>query len=225
MIWAKLLQDGYSVSKNTVRKYMNCELGLKSIVRPKKNYSQGVPHAVFPNLLQQDFTADTPNQKWCIDFTYIPLMGGGMRYNCTVIDLYRRKVVASVTDGKITADLAIRTVKKALASIGSRKAHRLILHSDQGSQFTSKAFVEFCAQAGITQSMSRAGYPYDNAVMERYFNTLKNECLYHQEFRSEKTLYRTIEHFAYVYYNYQRPHSYNNYTPPCRPSTLTNKHY
>ena len=74
-----------------------------------------------------------------------------------------------------TSNLAIRTLQKALESQPPIKGG-LILHSDQGSQFTSKAFVEFCESVNVTQSMSKAGYPYDNAPMERYFNTLKNEC-------------------------------------------------
>ena len=90
----------------------------------------------------------------------------------------------------------------------------LILHSDQGSQFTSKAFVEFCESVNVTQSMSKAGYPYDNAPMERYFNTLKNECTNLYEFTTEETLYQKVEEFAYVDYNHVRPHSYNGYRTP-----------
>ena len=81
----------------------------------------------------------------------------------------------------------------------------LVLHSDQGAQDTSKALVEYCESVGVTQSMSRAGCPYNNAPMERYFNTLKNECTNLYEFRSEEALYRTVEEFAYVMYNHVRP--------------------
>ena len=84
---------------------------------------------------------------------------------------------AGITDRHITSDLAIRTLKKALESQPVLKGE-LILHSDQGSQFTSKAFVEFCESVHVTQSMSKAGYPYDNAPMEGYFNTLKSEMIY-----------------------------------------------
>ena len=83
----------------------------------------------------------------------------------TIIDLHNRSVVASITDRHITSDLAIRTLKKALESQPALKG-KLILHSDQGSQFTSKAFVEFCESVHVTQSMSKAGYPYDNARMD-----------------------------------------------------------
>lgn len=165
---------------------MNTELGLRSIVRPKKpDYGHTKPHKVFENKIKQDFTADTVNQKWCTDFTYLFLDDHEVRYNCTIIDLHDRSVVASITDCHITSDLAIRTLQKALDSQPAIKGE-LILHSDQGSQYTSKAFVEFCKSVHVTQSMSKAGYPYDNAPMERYFNTLKNECTNLYEFQTEK---------------------------------------
>ena len=88
------------------------------------------------------------------------------------------------------------------------------MHSDQGVQFTSKVFTEFCKENNTTQSMSKVGYPYDNAPMERYFNMLKNECINLYEFKTEEALYKTVSDFAYVEYNYVRPHSYNNYATP-----------
>ena len=90
----------------------------------------------------------------------------------------------------------------------------IIVHSDQGSQYTSKAFIEFCKSVHVTQSMSKAGYPYDNAPMERYFNTLKNECTNLYEFTTEEALYQKVEEFAYIDYNHIRPHSFNGYRTP-----------
>ena len=209
-----LERKGYFYSPATVHKYMNTELGLHSIVRPKKpRYEHGKPHKVFENKLKQDFTADEINRKWCTDFTYLFLADHDVRYNRTIIDLHDRSVIASITDRSITSDLAIRTLRKALDSQPKIKGE-LILHSDQGSQFTSKAFVEFCESVHVTESMSKAGYPYDNAPMERYFNTLKNECTNLHEFKTEEVLYQTVEEFAYVEYNYVRPHSYNGYATP-----------
>lgn len=209
-----LERKGYFYSQTTVHKYMNTELGLHSIVRPKKPvYEHVKPHKVFDNKLKQDFAADEINRKWCTDFTYLFLANHDVRYNCTIIDLHDRSVIASITDRNITSDLAIRTLQKALDSQPKIKGE-LILHSDQGSQFTSKAFVEFCESVHVTQSMSKAGYPYDNAPMERYFNTLKNECINLREFKTEEALYQTVEEFAYVEYNYVRPHSFNGYATP-----------
>ena len=209
-----LERRGIKKSNLTVHKYMNKEMGLSAIVRRKKpEYQKVKPHKVFDNLLKQDFYADSINQKWATDFTYLPLSNGEMRYNCTVIDLHDRSVVASITDCNITSDLAIRTVKKALESQPGQIAG-VILHSDQGSQYTSKSFTEFCAENNVVQSMSKAGYPYDNAPMERYFNTLKNELIYLHDYHDEKTLYSAVEDFAYVTYNHVRPHSYNDYLTP-----------
>jgi transposase InsO family protein len=193
---------------------MNTELGLHSIVRHKKpGCEHGKAHKVFGNKLNQNFTADEINRKWCTDFTYLFLSNHDVRYNCTIIDLHDRSVIASITDKNITSDLAIRTLKKALDS-QPEISGELILHSDQGTQFTSKAFVEFCESVNVTQSMSKAGYPYDNAPMERYFNTLKNECTNLFEFKTEEALYKAVDEFAYVDYNYVRPHSYNGYKTP-----------
>ena len=209
-----LQREGVWYSRTTVHKYMNTLLGLRSIVRPKKPaYKYGEPHKLFDNKLRQNFTADGINQKWCTDFTYLFLSDQDTRYNCTILDLHDRSVAASITDRSITSDLAIRTLQKALDSQPEIKGE-LILHSDQGSQFTSKAFVEFCESVHVTQSMSKAGYPYDNAPMERYFNTLKNECTNLYEFETEEPLYQKVEEFAYVEYNYVRPHSFNNYATP-----------
>ena len=205
---------GIKLSNLTVHKYMNKELKLSSIVRRKKpNYRKGKPHKIFDNLIKQEFGADSRNKKWCTDFTYLFLTDGSKRYNCTILDLYDRSVIASITDKNITADLAIRTLKKALESQPKIK-EKLILHSDQGSQYTSKDFVEFCESVGVTQSMSKAGYPYDNAPMERYYNTLKNELINLHYYHTDEELNSSIEEFAYITYNHVRPHSYNNYKTP-----------
>lgn len=214
MMQAYLDRKGEHISSTTVHKYMNTEMGLRSIVcRKKPGYKHGMPHKVFPNIINQDFTADKINSKWCTDFTYLFLDGGQTRYNCTIIDLHDRSVVASITDRNITSDLAIRTLKKALDSQPKIRG-KLILHSDQGSQFTSKEFTEYCESVNVTQSMSKAGYPYDNAPMERYFNTLKNELIYSRNYKNEKELYDAIDNFAYVTYNHERPHTYDNGRTP-----------
>ena len=206
---------GINISCSTVHKYMNTEMQLFLISRRKKpNYESGKAHKVYDNKLKQDFRADEINQKWCTDFTYLFLTDGSKRYNCTILDLHDRSVVASITDKNITSDLAKRVLDKAIKSQPGIDLSKLILHSDQGSQYTSKEFTEFCEELGITQSMSKAGYPYDNAPMERYFNTLKTELIYLHYYRTETELYTAVEEFSYVHYNHVRPHSYNNYKTP-----------
>ncbi len=199
------------LSPNTVYTYMK-ELGLKSITRQKYTYKKGEAHKVFANLLNRDFKASKPNEKWCTDFTYLQLSNGSKRYNCTILDLYDRSVVASINSNKIDTKLAIKTLQAAM--IHAKGAKGIILHSDQGCQYTSKAFTEFCEQNGITQSMSRAGCPYDNAPMERFYNTLKNEFYYLYTFNSDCVLNKCIDDYIFTRYNYSRPHSYNGGLSP-----------
>jgi putative transposase len=202
------------LSKTTVHKYMNKELRLTSIVKRKKpEYVKGHAHKVFPNLLNQNFTTDKVNRVWCTDFTYLFLSDGRKRYNCSIIDLCDRSVVASLTGREITSELAISTLKKAIASQPKLNTG-LILHSDQGSQYTSEAFTEYCKSVDIAQSMSRAGCPYDNAPMERYFNTLKNELIYHHYYHNDNELNEAVNNFAYVWYNHVRPHTFNGGLTP-----------
>lgn len=118
---------------------------------------QGKPHTLlYANTTKRNFMTDKANQVWCTDFTYVFLTNGSICYNCTIIDSYDRSVVASETGKWITSDLAIMTLDKALRS-QKNKPKNLILHSDQGSSFTSVQFVLYCGEHGITQSMSVAG--------------------------------------------------------------------
>ena len=178
-----LRRKGTYISCATVPKYMK-KMQLFSVSRRKKpGYVHGAAHKVYDNRLKQNFHAKKRNRKWCTDFTYLTLADGSKRYNCTIIDLYDRSVTASITDRKITSDLEKRTLEKAIRSQSGIDLKQLVLHSDQGSQYTSREFTEFCIEKGITQSMSKAGYPYDNAPMERYFNTLKTEFLRNMRYR------------------------------------------
>ena len=161
-----LARKGIHYSPITIHKYTNKEMGLYAIVRPKKpEYTHRKPHKIFENKLAGNFTAERANQKWCTDLTYLFLKNGEVRYNCSILDLYDRSIIASITDRHIISELAIRTLQKALDSQPERTGE-LLLHSDQGAQYTSKAFIEYCESVHVTQSMSRTGYPYDNAPME-----------------------------------------------------------
>ena len=209
-----LEREGIYLSKTTVQKYMNEELKLQSICRRKRpGYRKSRPHKIFPNLLHQDFRVTEKNQVWCTDFTFLYLTNGDLRFNCTVLDLYDRSVVGTADGYWISTDLAIEALEKALRS-QPVFPQGLILHSDQGSQFTSVKFITYCQEHGIIQSMSKAGCPYDNAPMERYYNTLKEELVNRFYFRTDEELSRSISEYAYVYYNQVRPHSHNGYLTP-----------
>ena len=110
------------------------------------------------------------------------------------------------------AQLAIDTLEKALKRNPSEKT--ILLHSDQGSQYTSKAFTEFCERKKIQQSMSKAGCPYDNAAMESFYGTFKAEFSKMHTFETDEQLNRATVDYIYGYYNHIRPHSSNGYMTP-----------
>ena len=210
-----LKTKGIRLSALTVHRYMNRILGLRSITRKKKPaYRKGDAHKKFPNRLNRTFTASEENKVWCTDFTYLALTDGTMRYNCAILDLYQRKIVASKSSKRMDAQLSVETLEEALKQAGGKRG--VLLHSDQGSPYTSKQFTEYCKDKGVLQSMSRAGCPYDNAPMERYFNTLKAELINQKAYRSEQTLYADIQSYTFGWYNQIRPHSYNGGLPPAQ---------
>ena len=175
-----LRRRGIRLSRTTVLKYMR-ELKLRSVVIPKKSrYRKGDCYKKFNNLLKQDFTAIRPNEKWCTDFTYLNLSDGAKRYNCSIIDLYDKSVLATLNSKRIDAELAIQTLQIALDR--NPVKGKIILHSDQGSQYTSRAFTEFCEGKGIRQSMNKAGCPYDNSPMESFYGTFKSEFIRQNRF-------------------------------------------
>lgn len=180
---------------------------------PKKpRYHKGDCYKKFDNLIKQDFTASGPNEKWCTDFTYLQLADGAKRYNCSIIDLYDKSILATMNSKRIDADLAIQTLQSALENQSVPEG--LILHSDQGSQYTSRAFTEFCEEKHITQSMSRAGCPYDNSPMESFYGTFKAEFIRQNSFETDIELNRGTLDYVYGYYNHIRPHSSNGYMTP-----------
>lgn len=207
-----LERNGINLSNSTVLKYMK-EQGIRSIITPKKpRYHRGECYKKFDNLIKQEFTVEAPNTKWCTDFTYLFLEDGRKRYNCSIIDLYDRSAIATLNGSKINARLAIDTLEIALKN--NSVSEGLILHSDQGSQFTSRDFTDYCTKQQITQSMSKAGCPFDNAPMESFYGTFKAEFIKQHTFKTENELNESTMDYVYCFYNHIRPHSYNGYLTP-----------
>ena len=208
-----LAMEGTKISNPTAWKYAN-ELSLRSIVRRKKyEYLGGKKDHIFPNLVNREFKADAPNKVWCTDFTYMKDPETKEKYyNCTIIDLFRREAVATLNGPEITAELAKAALDIAVQKRQPEKG--LILHSNQGVQYASSDFQKHCLKYGIQQSMSAAGCPYDNAPMERFYNTFKNEFYNHYKFNTRADLDKRTYEFVYVKYNQKRPHRYNKGLPP-----------
>ena len=151
---------------------------------------------IFPNHLSQDFDIGEKNTVWCTDFTYIKGWDGKFQYNCSILDLSNRSIVATKTGRTMTSGLAKETLETALSSQKERPKD-LILHSDQASQFASYDFTEYCLKNNIKQSMSKAGCPYDNAVMERFFRTMKFEFINRFRFNNDKQLETAISEYVF----------------------------
>ncbi|CVI72756.1 Integrase core domain protein [Clostridiales bacterium CHKCI001] len=208
-----LARKGIYLSKTTVHRYMNQELNLHAVtMRKKGTYVRGERNEIFPNLLKQNFTADEKNKIWCTDFTYIGLSNGKMRYNCTMIDLYDSCVVATLNSSYINTELAVNTLKRAINN--EKTGAGLILHSDQGCQFTSWKFMDYCKSQEIIQSMSKAGCPYDNAPIERFYKTFKDELVYRYHFINVKALDDAVAQYVFVWYKHVRLHLYDNWMTP-----------
>ena len=156
---------------------------------------------------------EAKNTVWCADFTYIEGWDGKFRYNCSILDLSDRSIIATKTSRMMTSALAKETLETALLSQKERPKG-LILHSDQGSRFASYDFTEYCLKNNIKQSMSKAGCPYDNAVMERFFRTMKFELINRFRFNNDKQLETAISEYVFGWYNQVRPHASNGYKTP-----------
>lgn len=139
------MRKGICLSKTTVHKYRNKELCLHAIaMRKKPRYVRGTKNKTFANLLKQGFRAEAKNRIWCTDFTYIRLANGRMRYNCSILGLFDRSVVASVNGASINTELAQKALGEALKS--EKPQEGLVLHSGQGCPFTSWEFVSYCKE-------------------------------------------------------------------------------
>lgn len=203
----------YSVKQ--VRRLMR-DLGLFSVHcrRQRKvitTTDSGGNSAIAKNLLEQDFTATAPNQKWVGDITYI-WTNEGWLYLATVIDLFSRKIVGYALGDHIDAQLACKAFKMAL--LRRPQAQELIYHSDRGTVYGSLAFRELLALNNITPSMSRKGNCYDNAVAESFFHTIKVELIFQNEYKLKISAIFSICEWIENFYNTTRTHSSLGYCSP-----------
>lgn len=167
--------------------------------------------AVSPNLLQRNFTAEKPNQKWVGDITYIPTDEGWL-YVSIIKDLCLKKIVGYAFSSRIDTNLTVAALETAVNR--QKPQNDLIFHSDRGVQYASAQYRDILAKYSITQSMSRKGDPYDNAVAENFFSCLKCELVHHKHYKTRADAQADI--FAYIeaYYNSVRPQSALNWLSP-----------
>ena len=199
-ITMELRNRGYLLNHKTVLKLMN-QLGLKCLVRMKKYRSyRGNVGTVAPNILERDFKASKPNEKWVTDVTEFHLHGEKL-YLSPILDLYNGEIIAYHLEKRPVYQLVSKMLDKALERIHDGDSP--ILHSDQGWHYQMKKYNHTLKENNIVQSMSRKGNCLDNAVIESFFGLLKSELLYLKEFESIDHLKQELEQYI-DYYNHKR---------------------
>ncbi len=200
-IHTELLRQGWTVAKKTVLKLMRV-LGLVCRVRRKKRYIsyRGEQGRIAPNLLNREFDATAPNQKWVTDVTEFSI-GDRKLYLSPVMDLFDRQIISHTVGTSPNLALTNASLQEALA--GLQPGQQPLVHSDQGFQYQHLSWRELLESAGAVQSMSRKGNCYDNAVMENFFGHLKEELFHHVRFTSTEALAAQLDEYI-RWYNTER---------------------
>lgn len=205
-IW--LEKKGIYRNPKTVLRVMQ-KYGLLSVIRRKKYRNYGELLHKYPNLLNRDFKAERPNQKWVTDISYIHTKQGVI-YLSVIRDLYDNSIVAYKTGTEQNINLVLSTIRAAKKK--EKVTAELQLHSDQGFQYTSQAYFKLTQSYGITPSMSRRGNPYDNALAENFFSILKTECIYRVKLQTYEEARLIIDEYIH-FYNHQRIQLKTKLTP------------
>nr|WP_230382617.1 IS3 family transposase [Piscirickettsia salmonis] len=211
MMAYKLQEEGFQVGRYRARSLMQ-KLGLKVLQRKayKVTTKRKHHHAVADNVLNQQFNPVIANHSWAGDITYLRTAEGWL-YLAVVIDLYSRKVIGWAMNKRMSENLVCRAMDMAIHL--RQPTEHLLFHSDRGSQYTSKKYRKLLKKHKITASMSSVGACVDNAVVERFFGSLKHEWLLNVIHLTRDTMKEDVE--AYIrYYNHDRLHTANGNLSP-----------
>jgi len=203
---------GYPVGKQRTRALMKeADVSVRRRRKYKVTTNSDHQQPVFDNVLSRDFDAQKPDQAYVSDITYIWTQEGWL-YLAVVIDLFSRKVVGWSMSSRMSAQLVCDALTMALWQRKPKAG--LIHHSDRGSQYASRQFRQLLAQYKVTGSMSRKGDCWDNAVVESFFGTLKQERVQWRHYQSRHAAQQDILQYITMFYNSQRMHSYLDYKSP-----------
>jgi putative transposase len=212
-VWRDLLAEGVACGLHRIEHLMRLQ-ALRARPRrrrlPKDEGDRQIA-TVPSNLLDRQFAAERPNQKWIADFTYIWTAEGWL-YVAAMIDLFSRRVVGWSMSAGMTAQLVADALLMAVWRRGKSKA--LLHHSDQGSQYSSEQFQRLMADSGIVCSMSRSGNVWDNAAMESFFSSLKTERTARKNYRTRNEARADVFDYIEHFYNAVRRHSTIGYLSP-----------
>lgn len=203
-VFQDLRERGEACSKHRVARLMR-ENGLRALHGYRtRNITAAKPHVLIPNVLQRQFTVSRPNEAWVADITYIRTWQGWL-YLAVVIDLFSRKIVGWAAKPTIHRELVLEALMNAIRSRRPRKA---MIHSDQGSQYGSDAWLRFCKSHHLEPSMSRRGNCWDNAVAESFFSSLKKERIKKRIYADRESAVMDVTDYIKEFYNPVRRHSY-----------------
>jgi len=207
-----LNEQDIACSKNRVADRMRKNnIKAKTKKRFKVTTNSKHNHPIAPNLLNQDFTAQRPNQIWASDITYVWTREGWL-YLAVILDLFSRRIVGWAMSNRLGQELVLNAFQQALWR--RRPGHGIIFHSDQGVQYACTAFRNLLKEYKFIQSMSGKGNCYDNAVVESFFHTLKTELVYFETYLTREDARNSIFEYIETYYNRIRLHSTLGYCPP-----------
>jgi putative transposase len=211
-LWRALRLAGVMCGRHRVAR-LRRQYGL--IAQRVRRFRVVIEHHQFappaPNRLQQVFVAPAPNQIWAGDLTAIATRAGWI-YLAVILDLYSRRVIGWAMSPRPDQHVALTALQMALTHRRPRPG--LIHHTDQGATYTSVAYQRQLGQTGLVASMSRKGNCYDNAVVESFFSTLKNELVHDREFHTREEAQAAVFEFIEVFYNRQRLHQTLGYVSP-----------
>ncbi|HYE58924.1 MAG TPA: IS3 family transposase [Rhodothermales bacterium] len=208
---AELAGEGIDVGRDRVRRLMR-RAGLEAKPRRRRAWRPAPASMIdVPNVLARRFTVERPNAVWVADTTEFAT-GEGTLYVAAVLDLYARRVIGWAASSSMHRSLAIDALTKALHTRGALSD--LIHHSDRGSQYTSAEYRALLDRYGVTASYSGRGQCLDNAPMESFFGTLKDELVHRSRFATHAEARRALARYVEVFYNHQRRHSALRYRTP-----------
>lgn len=211
-LWGELQKRGVRCGRHRLAR-LRRRVGImtkrrRRFIRARKPYDRTPPA---PRLIEWPFETESANVVWAGDITFIPTARGWL-YLAALIDHCTRQIVGWSMSSRPDQKLVAAALEMALQRHAPRAG--LIHHSDQGSQYASGEFKTLLGDRGIRQSMSRKGMPYDNAVIESFFSTLKNELVHHERFRDHDHARASVFEYIETFYNRQRPHQHlDGYTP------------
>ena len=204
-VWHDMLAEGFACGLHRIERLMQLQ-ALRARPRrrrlPKDEGDRQMP-GVASNILDRQFEAERPNQKWIADFTYIWTAEGWL-YVSAVIDVFSRRVVGWSMSATMTAQLVADALLMAVWRRG--KPRELLHHSDQGSQYSSEQFQRLMADSGIVCSMSRSGNVWDNAAMESFFSSLKTERTARKTYRTRNEARADVFDYIERFYNRASEH-------------------